>query len=450
MGLLGKPANLGESLSSFKKEVSTEIASNKRMLKELQTPTSNDKYGHLISIGLILLAAFLIFQQNSVFILWLIIAILLYSYNYIIFFIPTTIESIRPDDEDVAPIIIKERKWFAIRLLLKKRKLAIEIGLTVLLGGILPLSLSFSIIFGLGMFFALYFGFFTHLIAPQTIDFIVIQIILILLFYIMMFIIKPQAQGITKIGRMFRKKLDAARSRGNAAHIVVILSIIGGACVAAVLVFGAMLLPGFLLPPLWADLNLFSSIDIPMIILIFFIQLVVMRHFQGIISRRMAVKRLKNRLDELNKEVLIRLEILESVTEGDRKEASLENLKSKYYSIAIYDLIEQDIFGYSRIYLFGIRMRYMLDEDVLNHINVRSKKSPRKPSKTLNSKLMEPKKRASETVELKMVEVKTVELKKLFEDVNASMEHWKFSVEETEDGTTVDIHAIALIKHKKK
>jgi hypothetical protein len=120
MGLLGKPANLGESLSSFKKEVSTEIATNKRMLNDLQKPTRNDKYGHVISLGLVLFAAYLIFQQNSVFILWLIVAILLYSYNYIIFFIPTTVESIRPDDEDVAPILIKERKWFAIRLLLKK------------------------------------------------------------------------------------------------------------------------------------------------------------------------------------------------------------------------------------------------------------------------------------------------------------------------------------------
>ncbi len=376
MGLLGKPANLGESLSSFKKEVSTEIASNKRMLNELQTPTSNDKYGYLISIGLLFLAAFLISQQNSVFILWLIIAILFYSYNFIIFFIPTTIESIRPDDDDVAPILIKERKWFAIRLLIKKRKLAIEIGLTVLLGGILPLALSFSIIFGLGMVFALYFGFFTNIITPETIDFIVIQITLIILFYVMMLIIKPQAQGITKIGRTFRNKLDKARSKGKTAHFIVVLTMIGGVCIAGVLVIGAMLLPGFLLPSLWRDLNRFSTIDIPMIVLIFFIQLVVMRHFQGIISRRMAVKRLKNRLVELNEEVLTKLNMLESVTEGDKKEAILEDLKSKYYSIAIYDLIEQDIFGYSRIYLFGLRLRYMLDEDVLNHINVASEEGP--------------------------------------------------------------------------
>jgi hypothetical protein len=98
--------------------------------------------------------------------------------------------------------------------------------------------------------------------------------------------------------------------------------------------------------------------------------LVVMRHFQGIISRRMAVKRLKNRLLDFNDDVLSKLNELESETEGPKKEAILEDLKSRYYSIAIYDLIEQDIFGYSRIYLFGLRLRYMLDEDVLAHINV--------------------------------------------------------------------------------
>ena len=370
MGLLGKPANLGEDLSSFKKEVAAEIASEERMLHELQTPTANDRYGHLISTGLIILMAALIFRQNSVFILWLIIAVLLYSYNYLIFFIPTTIESIRPDDKDVAPILIQERKWFAFRLLLKKRKLAIEIGLTVLLGGVLPLSLSFTIIFGLGMFFALYFGFFTHIIAPETIDFIVIQITLIMMFYAMMLIIKPQAQGITKIGRKFRKKLEMARSKGKAPYFVVVLTMIGVICVAGVLVFGAMLLPGFLLPPLWEDLNLFSTIDIPMIILVFVIQLVVMRHFQGIISRRLAVKRLRNRLLDFKNTVLAKLNELATVPEGEKKEAILEDLKSRYYSIAIYDLIQQDIFGYSRIYLFGIRLRYMLDEDVLAHINV--------------------------------------------------------------------------------
>ncbi|HEY3420782.1 MAG TPA: hypothetical protein VGK23_09535 [Methanomassiliicoccales archaeon] len=379
MGSQDKPAYLGKDLISFKKEVSGEIESEKRMLHRLKTPVPGDKYGHLISIGLVILMAAIIFQQTSVFILWLIIAILLYSYNYLIFFIPTTMESIRPDEKDVAPALIKERRWFALRLLLKKRKLAIEIGLTLLLGGAVPLSLSFSIIFGLAFLFSVYFGFFTHIFAQNTIYLIMIQITLIILFYVMMLIIKPQAQGITKIGRSFRLKLTMARSKGKAAYIVVILTLVGMISIAGVLVFGAMVLPGFLLPFLYDDLRLFPNITLPIVILVFVIQLVIMRHFQGIISRRMAVKRLENRILELDREVLSKPNEMASEGEGAIEDAMLDELKSKYYSIAIYDLIEQDIFGYSKIYLFGLRLRYMLDEDVIAHINVTPEKKGSSP-----------------------------------------------------------------------
>ena len=452
MGLLGKPANLGEDLTSFKKEVSAEIASEERMLRNLQTPTSNDKYGHLISAVLIVLMAFLIFRQNSVFILWLIIGILLYSYNYIIFFIPTTVESIRPDDKDVAPILIKERKWFALRLLLKKRKLAIEIGLTIFLGGVLPLFLSFSIIFGLGLFFALYFGFFTHIIAPDTIEFIVAQIILIILYYGMMLVLKPQAQGITKIARKMKEKLAAAKAIGRASYLVLILSLVGVIAVACVLVIGVMILPGLLLSMLWGDLGLYSIIDIPMILLVFAIQLTVMRHFHGIISRRMAIKRLKNRLIDFNHDVLAPLEKLDSMQEGDKKEAVLGDLKSKFYSIAIYDLIEQDIFGYSRIYLFGVRLRYMLDEEVLAHIYVTTEKGS-EPKRVISKKIGPEKtgnkQSEKETEMIKTVELGTKELRKMFDNMGATMEKWKVSIEETDQGTRVEIHVKALIVHKK-
>jgi hypothetical protein len=220
------------------------------------------------------------------------------------------------------------------------------------------------------------------------------------------------------------------------------LTITGLVSVASVLVFGAMILPGFLLPPLYQDLNLFPAIDIPTIIVVFAIQLVVMRHFQGIISRRLVLKRLENRISEFNNDVLVKLEELESLQEGDKKEAVLEDLKSKYYSIAIYDLIEQDIFGYSRIYLFGLRLRYMLDEDVITHINV----SPENGSKPGGTKL---KKMDLKNKEIETLDVKVLELKKILKNLNATMEEWKFSIEETNEGTRVEIYANALVKQKK-
>jgi len=45
---------------------------------------------------------------------------------------------------------------------------------------------------------------------------------------------------------------------------------------------------------------------------------------------------------------------------------------------------------------------------------------------------------------------KSLELKKMFKDVKAVLEQWKFSVEETKEGMRIELHAVALIKKPKK
>ena len=45
---------------------------------------------------------------------------------------------------------------------------------------------------------------------------------------------------------------------------------------------------------------------------------------------------------------------------------------------------------------------------------------------------------------------KGVEIKKMFKDMKANLETWKFSLEDTKDGMRVEVHAIALIKRVKR
>jgi hypothetical protein len=367
MRLGGNAANFGEGVAAFRQEVLTEISCEEGMLRTLQEPRSHDKYGHVLSLALASLIIVLIFMQNSIFIVWLIIAILLYSYNFIIMLIPTTTERIRPEDKDIAPVINRERTWLAFRLLLKKKKLAIEIGLTILLGGLVPLSLSFSIIFGMALFFAIYFGLLANIIAGHALLLILVQIAFIILFYLFMVFLEPQAQGITKIAITFRDKFDEARYKGRKEYLLLVLAMMGLITVAGVLVIGAMLLPGFILPSFFDDMALFPTVDITLILFVFVSQLVIMRHFQGIMSRWMAINLLKKRIERLKKEVLLNLALLDMAPDEVGMVASLKYLKKKYYSIVIYDVIEQDIFGYSPIYFVGPRLRYVLDEDVISH-----------------------------------------------------------------------------------
>jgi hypothetical protein len=45
---------------------------------------------------------------------------------------------------------------------------------------------------------------------------------------------------------------------------------------------------------------------------------------------------------------------------------------------------------------------------------------------------------------------KSQEFKKMLKDHGANLEQWKFSIEETKEGTRVEIHVNALLNKKKK
>jgi hypothetical protein len=49
----------------------------------------------------------------------------------------------------------------------------------------------------------------------------------------------------------------------------------------------------------------------------------------------------------------------------------------------------------------------------------------------------------------KELKAKSLELKNFFKDVKAVLEEWKFSVEETKEGTRIEVHAVALVRHPK-
>ena len=48
-----------------------------------------------------------------------------------------------------------------------------------------------------------------------------------------------------------------------------------------------------------------------------------------------------------------------------------------------------------------------------------------------------------------LISEKSQDLKKMFKDMQATLEQWKFSVEETKEGMRIEIHAAALIKRNK-
>lgn len=50
----------------------------------------------------------------------------------------------------------------------------------------------------------------------------------------------------------------------------------------------------------------------------------------------------------------------------------------------------------------------------------------------------------------KRLRAKSVELKKMFKDMNAEMEKWKFSIDDTKEGLRVELHAVSLFRYTSK
>lgn len=356
--------------AAFRNEVAEEVAIEEALLSRLRSGRGRSAISNVIVIALIVASMILIFLQTYVLMVWLIVAILLYSYNFIIILIPTTTKRIRPEERNTVRGIDKAHKWLAVKLLMKKKRLAIEIGLTVFLGGMVPLALSFSLMFGIALAFLLYFGLVVNLLDPQVVLIAVIQIAFILSFYLVMIAIEPQAQGITRIARTYKGRIGEARSHGRTALILVMMVVVAIVTMSTALVLGAILLPGYTLITIFNQIQMQGGSSILIVAFVTVAQLVIMRHFQGIASRRMAISLLRTRIDRLKSEVLRPLEDLANpgAYSSDMGSNSLADLRKTYYSIAIYDIIRQDIFGVSPIYLVGPRLRYVLDDKVLAHL----------------------------------------------------------------------------------
>ena len=346
-----------------------EIKREEGLVERVKKRSKGQVLGTLLASVFIVVGAALIYLKPSTLFLWLIVGILLYSYNFVILLIPTTtVEKTKIKDRIDVQKLYVQFKEIATHLIFRRRRLAIEVGLTIFLGGMVPLALSFSIIFSIGMIYAINFGFLTNIIGAQLAGDIAAQIVLILLFYVLMLVLEPHAQGITRIARTIRAKLKEAHSN-NKLEFVLLSALVGVLLlVCVVLFFGAILLPGNTLLQLFSEDDMPLVFDIPDLIIIFIAQLVIMRHFQGISSRWMALSILKARIGEMKNEVLMPLNRCindDGKSHQDEYIPDLGEIKTKYCGLAIYDVTEQNFFGYGSIFLVAPRLRYALDDAVL-------------------------------------------------------------------------------------
>jgi hypothetical protein len=361
-----------EKAVDFRKDVAGEIDREQTILDKVNAPRRGFTIGWIIAFIILGLACIALFLNDVGFLFWVMIAFILYGFNFLIWFLPTTRN--KADEAEKAKLkVSKEAVKGPVRYIIKKKKgLGVEIGMTMFLSGMVPLAASFFVIFGVGIAFGIYFGFMKALYDQTNALAILIQILVILLFFVILVVLKPQDRGFVKTARKFKGHIGTAKGRGRITGLLVIA--IAGLVMAALglLFIGAILAPGGTWNELWAKLQENGNANLIILILVFIAEVVIMRHFQAVSGRRMARKLLASRIETIREDALAPLDKIiadaKTAGKGQVDEAAFDDVKTAFYSVVIYDIFEHNFFGYNPVYVVGPRFAYLLNEDALAHI----------------------------------------------------------------------------------
>jgi hypothetical protein len=350
-------------------EVIEEIEAEERMLQKLFKPVPLSLLFYVLTLTLLGVSIGLILLYPEGVIAWFIVAFILYSFNFIILFLPTTRKGKR--DESCRRTIGRDALAPIKFLLRKKSKLAVEVGLTMFLGGMVPLALSFFIIFGIGLFLAIYFAFVVVTLDASVALSIIIQVLVIILFFVVMVLVRPDTQGLTRIARSFRNRYDVARQRSRWYTVTIVFAIGLTAVGLSMLLVGAIMLTGGVLGEVISEGGR-TGLSLLLILLIFIVELGVMRHFQAVSSRRMARTLIERRLEILRKDVLDPLTALldqgKFADQENYDKQEFDRIKTNFFNIVIYAVYELNFFGRSSIYIVGPNVKYIIDERVLPYV----------------------------------------------------------------------------------
>jgi len=240
--------------------------------------------------------------------------------------------------------------------------------------GMVPLALGFFLLFGTGLAFTIYYGVLQDVYPIELTVGLIFQILIIMAYFVLVTIVSPQSQGFTKIARSFKYRILTAHSKGRPAYIwaiavsgiiIVVISLIG---------IGAILLPGRTLDSIIEFFRSNGSIPILLFLVILASQFFIMRSFQSRRSRKMALALIEQEVQELRSECLAPLDLLIEDARSKNLDqvdgASYEAVLYSYYPLAIYDVVETNIFGHSPVYLVVPKIDLLLDEEVLRYVGM--------------------------------------------------------------------------------
>ena len=358
-----------DSVLAFTEEASAELARQQDLLEMVKDERKGQWKSTVVPMLLLLLTAVLMFQYPKALWSWFIACLMLYSWNFIFLLLPTTRKGVRSDGNVVRMKKTREQRKLALRRLLGKPKLVLEIVITLFLGRMVPLTVVFTMILGAGILVLVAFILTGYTAVAGLARLIIVQVVLIFIFYTLVNFLEPQTQGVSEIARSWKRRMGAAKLKGRTASFIVKSAAVGVLVTVAIIFIGALVLPGYtFVTLLLTSTKEFGLLDAFLFIGIILEQFWIMRSFQSVMSVRMANQILNERIDKLQGLVETSRGIEDRFPEDLDRSDAMRAVRGEFYSLMLYDIYRMDFFGKFPVYVVGPRRKYVFDEKVLSHV----------------------------------------------------------------------------------
>lgn len=371
--LSSSTGNSLEEAEVFRQKVAKEIDREQQMLESLKAPHRGVTLRWIIVFVILGSAVVFLFLNPVGYLLWLIIAFILRSFYWISWFLPTSREKADKSEKTKIKRSGDNVKSSIVYMLKKKKKLGVEMGVTMLVTGMAPLALSNFILFGVGIVLGAYFGLIIHLWDYNSIISVLFQMAIILVTFVMMLFLKPHERGFKRTAGKLKGGYTTAQRRGRfIAYSIIALIGLFIALLGLIFVV-SMFAPGGTWQAIWSKLQENGFNNLFLLALIFLTELILLRFFQGISSTRMLRQYLPERIQNITNSSLAPID--KAINQAKSSNSStvdknlLKNAMKNFYSIAVFDIYEHNIFGRFRVFVIGPKVSILLDEEALTHID---------------------------------------------------------------------------------
>ncbi len=343
-------------------EIKGEIIDIDQKISEYSKVHGAGKYAMVLIFFAFIMNVIFFLELPNYSLFWVVSSFLLLMFNPIILMLPTQKSDVAfPSGKDKGGFtdLLRDAAASAGTAVKHERKLYAETLWNLFFINCQPIAPGFILLFTVSIILAVV-GLITGFFELQSAVILIVQSLAIIAFYSGIMKIKPYSPGFFSGILGIRTDISRSMNEGIANGMKFILVIAFFAAISGVLILGVLLLPGQSLSSVMR-IEGFVALGpnaIPLL-LVFLSQLLVVRYFQGIYSRKLVLDVSVSNRGLMQDTMLSSLEALPE-TYGEDAEKDLETISKAYTRLHMFKVDDQAFAGYFPVWMIVPNLDVMI------------------------------------------------------------------------------------------